>query len=265
MEVPCRTIYPWGALGSALTQAEILRRQGYDTPSWENQALDRAAHFLRMLSFNYPGGSPSWYAEGDDLFAPWLLNSMYGHHYVAVRPVKYGKQIGWTDWTHGPRGSTGLPPGGGGGGCPVLEVRAAEGWVTENTILGRSKDGAYLVDAYRVRQVPVAIDGRYRLRIRESEQEVTTLDEVRAIAVDHAPGLRAYATDGVIWLGERRAAFRVRTSAGVDITSLVNGSGPGFLGGPGDTLLVEMTEPGTELGDSRAPGILDPLPKIGRA
>ena len=62
----------------------------------------------------------------------------------------------------------------------------------------------------------------------------------------------AQADDGErVVLGTRVPPYRVTTSQGKDITSLVNGSGMGyFAGGPGDTVLIELVKPG-------APGALE--------
>ena len=59
----------------------------------------------------------------------------------------------------------------------------------ENSILGRSLSGAFALDSYRLRFAPDIVDGRAHLRIRENEQEVTTLDQLRLIAIDHWPVL----------------------------------------------------------------------------
>ena len=128
-----------------------------------------------------------------------------------------------------------------GGGCPFVDTRTASGWEVENSILGRSLSGAMALDGYRLRFTPQVVNGRVQLRVRENEQEVTTLDQLRLIAVDHAPGVRAYSLGDRVVLGSRAPASRVTTNEGMDITALVNGMGEGFRGGPGDTLLVEFS------------------------
>ncbi len=139
------------------------------------------------------------------------------------------------------------------GGCPFVDTRTAAGWEVENSILGRSPTGALALDGYRLRHMPEVAGDRISLRVRENEQERTTLDQVRLIAVDHAPGVRAYALGDEVMLGTRVPARRVTTSAGVDLTSLLTGTGDGFRGGPGDTLLVEFaTEEHTTIGEEGA-------------
>lgn len=128
-----------------------------------------------------------------------------------------------------------------GGGCPFVDTRTAGEWAVENSILGRSLNGTLALDSYRLRYAPDVMDGRVHLRVRENEQEITTLDQLRLIAIDHAQGVRAYGVGDKVVLGTRTAAARVTTAAGADITSQVDGSGAGFAGGPGDTLYVEFS------------------------
>jgi Tol biopolymer transport system component len=132
---------------------------------------------------------------------------------------------------------------GGGGGCPVVESRTAESWRYENTILGRSRDGNLAEDTYRLRHSLSAGDSRYEVRVLENEQEETTLDQARLLAVDYDPDLEAFATTHGIALGRRRPAHRVTTHTGQDVTHLVSGDAK-FRGRPGDMLLVEMLAPG---------------------
>jgi hypothetical protein len=139
-------------------------------------------------------------------------------------------------------------------GCPFVDTRTAEGWLVENSILGRSPTGALALDAYRLRFAPGVAGDRVRLRIRENEQERTTLDQARLVAVDHAPGLRAWPLGEAVVVGTRVPAARVTTARGSDVTALVNGAGEGYSGGPGDTLLVEFA-PGAPEGD--APLVLE--------
>ena len=126
-------------------------------------------------------------------------------------------------------------------GCPFVDTQTAFGWQEENSILGRSLTGALALDGYRLRHVPAPTDGRIHLRVRENEQELTTLDQMRLIAIDHAPGVAAYALGDEVVLGTRAPASRVTTAAGLDLTSLLDGSGEGLLGGPGDTLYVTLS------------------------
>jgi hypothetical protein len=150
------------------------------------------------------------------------------------------------------------PPAG--GGCPFVDTRTAAGWQVENSILGRSLTGALSLDGYRLKHAPEVRNGRVQLRVRENEQERTTLDQVRLVAVDHALGVRAFALDGEIVVGTPAAAERVTTSAGVDVTALFDGTGEGFAGAPGDTLVVEFgSEEHAVVGEERATQYHEPF------
>jgi hypothetical protein len=94
---PCHTPYAWEAMQGAVVQAHILSRRGYDAWNWSNHALLRAATYLQGLDALYGG----WYAADDDTWQPWLLNYAYGTSLPAVSPSTPGKNMGWTDWSHG--------------------------------------------------------------------------------------------------------------------------------------------------------------------
>ncbi|MEO8627052.1 MAG: hypothetical protein ABI612_02990 [Betaproteobacteria bacterium] len=97
---PPKENYVWEALQGAVVQAEILKRSGYDTYNWSNKALLRAVSWL-YLQDGFPAAS-------DDTWEPYLINYRYRTHFAAPLPSKPGKNMAWTDWTHGP-GRT-LPP-----------------------------------------------------------------------------------------------------------------------------------------------------------
>lgn len=91
---PGETGYPWEALQGAVVQANILSRLGYPAWEWEDRAVLRAVRFLYSIG---------WPAEGDDEWQVWLINAVYGTDFPAVTPARPGKNMGWTDWTHGER------------------------------------------------------------------------------------------------------------------------------------------------------------------
>ncbi len=95
---PCPTNYPWGALEGAIVTAEILWRQGYDAWEWGDRALLRAAQALERLAARYP--SDGWDAQGDDEWQPWLIAHAYGVELDTALPARWGKNMGFTDWTH---------------------------------------------------------------------------------------------------------------------------------------------------------------------
>jgi hypothetical protein len=92
---PPKENYVWEGLQGALAQAVILSNAGYDVWNWEDQALLRAVRWLHEQA-NFP-------AEGDDAWQPHLVNYYYGTDFPAVVPARPGKNVGWTDWTHGER------------------------------------------------------------------------------------------------------------------------------------------------------------------
>jgi hypothetical protein len=90
---PPVTNYAYGALGGALAQAVILQRQGYDAWQWQDRALLRA--------FAWLNDQASFPSKGDDTWQPHLINHVYGTHFPAPLPSRPGKNVGFTDWTHG--------------------------------------------------------------------------------------------------------------------------------------------------------------------
>jgi hypothetical protein len=164
---------------------------------------------------------------------------------VTVRAVSSSAQAS-------PTRGIAVPCDGGGTGCPTVDVWTAGGWTRENTILGRSTTGSVLLDDYRLRASPDSSTGHLSLRVRENEQEYTTLDQVRLIAVDHSLSTRAYGAGEKVLLGVPIPAARVMKSNGEDVTTQVNG-GTGYTGQPGDTLIVDQVLPSTASTASASP------------
>ncbi|HET6781930.1 MAG TPA: Ig-like domain-containing protein [bacterium] len=92
---PCATGYTWEVLQGAFALAWMLHRQGYPAFEWSDRALLRAVIWLYQVA-NDP-------ALGDDTWQPHLINHVYGTTYSTTTPARYGKNVGWTDWTHPPR------------------------------------------------------------------------------------------------------------------------------------------------------------------
>lgn len=92
---PPKENYVWEALQGIVVQAEILHRQGFDVFSNSNSAIFRVLEWLHDQA-NFP-------AEGDDRWSPWIVNFRYsGRNFPASSPAGSGKNLGFTDWTHGP-------------------------------------------------------------------------------------------------------------------------------------------------------------------
>ncbi|MCB0142985.1 MAG: alginate lyase family protein, partial [Caldilineaceae bacterium] len=89
---PASTNYAWEGLQGAFVQAEILARAGYPVYEWEDRALLRAVEFLYGIN---------WPAESDDQWMPWMVNKIYGTNFPTATKAHAGKNMGWTDWTHG--------------------------------------------------------------------------------------------------------------------------------------------------------------------
>ncbi len=90
---PPKENYVYGALQGALAAAYILNRAGYEAFNWQDQALLRAYRWLYDVA-DFP-------ATGDDRWQLPLVDFIYGTKFWDGKPVGHGKNMGWTDWTHG--------------------------------------------------------------------------------------------------------------------------------------------------------------------
>ncbi|MBX3011776.1 MAG: DNRLRE domain-containing protein [Caldilineaceae bacterium] len=100
---PKSTGYPWEGLQGAVVTAELLHRAGYPAWEWQDRALLRATQFLYAID---------WPATGDDTWQIWLINRAYGTSFPTSAKSNPGKNMGWTEWSHGPRSNqpTNQPP-----------------------------------------------------------------------------------------------------------------------------------------------------------
>jgi hypothetical protein len=94
---PCTTGYAWEAMQGAVVEAALLERAGYDAWNWGDKGMARAATFLFKLNQEVGG---DWWATGDDSWQPWILNKAYKANFP-TSAAKPGKNMAWTDWTHG--------------------------------------------------------------------------------------------------------------------------------------------------------------------
>lgn len=85
--------YPWEALQGGLVTGVLLHRAGVVDIGAGDHALERAFTWLYETNDNPP--------TGDDRWQPWLLNSVAGTHFATVEAPHPGKNMGWTEWTHG--------------------------------------------------------------------------------------------------------------------------------------------------------------------
>jgi hypothetical protein len=92
---PAKEGYVWEGLQGAVAIAVVLKRAGFTPFQWSDKALLRA--------FNWLHNEAKFPAQGDDTWQPHLINHYYGSNFPAPIPSRAGKNIGWTDWTHGTR------------------------------------------------------------------------------------------------------------------------------------------------------------------
>ncbi|MEX0685697.1 MAG: alginate lyase family protein [Balneolales bacterium] len=95
---PCRTGYNWGGMQGAVLQAELLHRQGYPAWEWESKALLRAASWLYNATAD---DGDTYYPRIEMRWQPWLINKTYDTNFKTERATPPGKNMGFTDWTHG--------------------------------------------------------------------------------------------------------------------------------------------------------------------
>lgn len=94
---PTKTGYAWEGMQGSVVLAEILTRAGYPAWEWQDQALLRSVKFLYSIG---------WTPTTDDEWQVWVINHAYHTDFPAALPAHYGKNMGWTDWTHSLKGQT---------------------------------------------------------------------------------------------------------------------------------------------------------------
>jgi hypothetical protein len=92
---PPKENYVYEGLQGAVAQALILHRAGFPSFDWQDKALLRAFTWLHNVCNFSTTGDDSWEAH--------LMNYMYASSFPAAVPTTPGKNVGWTDWTHGSR------------------------------------------------------------------------------------------------------------------------------------------------------------------
>ena len=99
---PRHTGYPWEALQGSVVAATLLGRAGFDAWNWGDQAIRRAVGFLERLDSRWGG----WWAKGDDTWQLFLINRAYGTRFATDPHATFGKNVGWTAWTHSAKAQT---------------------------------------------------------------------------------------------------------------------------------------------------------------
>jgi hypothetical protein len=90
---PPKENYAWEALQGAVVQAELLSRAGFPAWRWSDGAVVRAVRWLQDQA--------SFQAQGDDTWIPFLVNRGAGARLAAPGAARSGKNMGFTDFTHG--------------------------------------------------------------------------------------------------------------------------------------------------------------------
>jgi len=92
---PPTDVHVWGGTQGIVGQAIILSRNGYpDVWTWADGAI------LRSMNWQYDPARGDARASGDDLWILPVVDAIYGTNFWNGGTVGYGKQVGWTDWTH---------------------------------------------------------------------------------------------------------------------------------------------------------------------
>lgn len=136
-------------------------------------------------------------------------------------------------------------------GCPFLYVWDGEQFHIENNLLPLSEiDPGTVTDFYRIGKPPVSIENRYILEIREDEDEISSIDAVELLYIDHAPHIRIGATSGGRIFGYTGEApvTKALDSMGNDISgTLLRNDGDIFRGEAGEKIEVDFGQPGVEI------------------
>lgn len=90
---PPKENYVYEALQGALVQAVIFSNAGYDVWNWSDRAL--------LRSYGWLYAAASYRATGDDTWQEPLIDHFYRTSLWNGTRVSPGKNMGWTDWTHG--------------------------------------------------------------------------------------------------------------------------------------------------------------------
>jgi hypothetical protein len=89
--------------------------------------------------------------------------------------------------------------------CPFLYVWNGEGFVNDNVILTGSEDEfsnkLSLTDYYLLSQDLKPKDDKYELEIREFENEISRIDDIKLLVIEHPPGQNIGVTpQGKVWI-----------------------------------------------------------------
>jgi hypothetical protein len=211
------------------------------TPTLTCLAVSGGQYYHFLIDDDPNFGSP----QGSSIFNTQLSWAPYealtvGTYYWKVQSANACGLGPWSDvWTIVVQSG-----GGGGTSCPVLFVGTDNGFVEENPLLTACEQSAYkstVTDYYTI-QAPVSDeDGFVHLQLRELEDEITFLEAVELIAVDHAAAVTVQcAVDGTIQAYTATAPpLTAVTGDGVDVLELlVAADGKRFETGEGGSIIL---------------------------
>lgn len=95
------SLYPWVSYNALAWAGMVLHRQGYPAFTVGNQALMRAAIFLRRLARDY--NQMGWWGQDKKEDSKWIAHVAYGlplSEYPITLPVGPHDQVGWADWLY---------------------------------------------------------------------------------------------------------------------------------------------------------------------
>lgn len=97
---PSPSGYMWEGMQGYVVTSVILHRAGILSIASGDYALMRAMDILYHKGEAAINSSWSYPAEGDDTWIPWVVNYYFNENRYPTQPSSYGKNMGWTDWTH---------------------------------------------------------------------------------------------------------------------------------------------------------------------
>ncbi len=123
---------------------------------------------------------------------------------------------------------------GGGGLGAMMAGGSGSGWQEVNALATSSGDAMPL----KLAATPLASDGSYALKVSQTGQAVTSLDQLQLWTVDHAASEDAFASAGHNYLGQAVPAARVESMAGEVTSQAMGEAGMMFEVEAQDTLVV---------------------------